>query len=793
MKRFLTLATTAALVLGSTNAVAFGATFTDINNVPWPGAATFINEAASLGLMSGYTENGQKYCKPRNNVTYCEATQLMYSIMKTYYKQDVTNETITKWKPIMDAYKIPSWAYNAVAYALDKGILVTNDLTKFMNGSTQKPANREDVGVIFGKALGKVYTVDMDATLTFKDASSISKAAVPYLDLLYDKNIMVGDDYNKFNPKVNINRSEMAVLSVKTYKLLTGTSSNTGSNSSSGSTTTTQTPSSGSVTGTIVNVSVLENGDLFCGVKTSNGTGLNLFGKKGTAKAYYDGKEIEFSEIGSGDSVTLSYANSDIKTITVTKSVNGIGTKQTFDLVDMTSNKITVKDGSKEKTYTMTDDVKVYLDDKSTTPSRIYSALDNGDDFTVTIYLNADDKVTKLYAITQNDNPKTGLLTKLDDDELTIKSNGKSYTFDVDSNVDVKDELTDLSFSNLKKNYDDTDFYVTLTTNTKNAVTKITVNYAEDELNGVLTNVTSRRLTIEAQGRSYTYDFDTDADVKVDGKSKDIDYLKDKYKDTSYRVALTLNRYDEVTDIVAIEETMENSKGIIQKISSSKIEIKDSNGETHAYELLDDTDDISVTLNGKSADFDDLKDKYKDYDYQAELSFKNKQVSKIVAVNTEANAGELRNIDKNEVSIMVDGDKLSFTLDSDVSVELDGDSITLTKFIDKFNDIDDVKNYDVKLTFNSSRSKVTKIKAETVSSRRNVKGDLTDISSSWLKIDGKKYYLSNSFDKNDDVYGDAKDYDDLRDRYNDGRGTDFELELRLDSSGDITRIDATKD
>lgn len=643
MKRFLTLATTAALVLGSTNAVAFGSTFADINTVPWPGAATFIDEAASLGLMSGYTENGKKYCKPRNKVTYCEATQLMYSIMKTYYKQDVTNETITKWKPIMDAYKIPSWAYNAVAYALDKGILVTNDLTKFMKGNTQQNANREDVGVIFGKALGKVYTVDMDAKLTFKDAGSISKASVPYLDLLYDKNIMVGDDYNNFNPKVNINRSEMAVLSVKTYKLLTGSGS---SGSTGGTTTKPETPSNGSVTGTIVNVSVLENGDLFCSVKTNTGTGLNLFGKKGTAKAYYDGKEIDFSEIGTGDSVSLSYANGDIKTITVTKSVNGIGSKQTFDLVDMTSNKITVKDGSKEKTYTMADDVKVYLDDKSTTPSRIYSALDNGDDFSVTIYLNADDKVTKLYATTKNDNPKSGLLTDLDDDELTIKVNGKSYDYDVDSNVDVKDELTDYSFSDLKKHYDDTDFYVTLTTNSKNAVTKITVNYAEDEVNGVLTDVTSRKLTIKAQGDTYTYNLDSDVDVKVDGKSKDIDFLKENHEKTSYRVSLTLNRDDDVTDIVAIEESMGESKGIIKRLSSSTIEIKNDKGDTFSYDLLDDTDDIDVTLNGKSADFDDLKDKYKEYDIRAELSFKNKQVSKIVAVNTEADKGELRAIER---------------------------------------------------------------------------------------------------------------------------------------------------
>lgn len=787
MKRFLTLATTAALVLGSTNAVAFGSTFADINTVPWPGAATFIDEAASLGLMSGYTENGKKYCKPRNKVTYCEATQLMYSIMKTYYKQDVTNETITKWKPIMDAYKIPSWAYNAVAYALDKGILVTNDLTKFMKGNTQQNANREDVGVIFGKALGKVYTVDMDAKLTFKDAGSISKASVPYLDLLYDKNIMVGDDYNNFNPKVNINRSEMAVLSVKTYKLLTGSGS---SGSTGGNTTKPETPSNGSVTGTIVNVSVLENGDLFCSVKTNTGTGLNLFGKKGTAKAYYDGKEIDFSEIGTGDSVSLSYANGDIKTITVTKSVNGIGSKQTFDLVDMTSNKITVKDGSKEKTYTMADDVKVYLDDKSTTPSRIYSALDNGDDFSVTIYLNADDKVTKLYATTKNDNPKSGLLTDLDDDELTIKVNGKSYDYDVDSDVDVKDELTDYSFSDLKKHYDDTDFYVTLTTNSKNVVTKITVNYAEDEVNGVLTDVTSRKLTIKAQGDTYTYNLDSDVDVKVDGKSKDIDFLKENHEKTSYRVSLTLNRDDDVTDIVAIEESMGESKGIIKRLSSSTIEIKNDKGDTFSYDLLDDTDDIDVTLNGKSADFDDLKDKYKEYDIRAELSFKNKQVSKIVAVNTEADEGELRAIDEDEITILVDGDKFTYDLDDDVEVTLEDDDYTLSKLI---KDFEDYENFDVKLKFNSSKSKVTEIEADYASSKREAKGDLDGISSSYIKVDGKKYYLSKDFDKDDDVYGDAKDYDDLDDKYDDGDGTDFIIKLKLNSSGEVTRIDAEKD
>ena len=779
MKRFLALATTAALLVGSTGISAYGSTFADINQVPWPGAATFIDQAASLGLMSGYSEDGKKYCKPRNNVTYCEATQLIYSIMKTYYKEDVSSSVVTKWQPIMEAYRIPSWAYNAVAYSLEKGFLVTSDLTKFMNGSTQQPANREDVGVLFGKALGKVYTVDMDATLSYADNASISKSAAPYLALLNSKKIMVGDDYNKFNPDVNINRSEMAVLSVKTYKQLTSDTSQSGD-------TTTTTPSNGSATGTVVASSVLENGNLFCSVRTSIGSGLNLFGVKGTAKAYYDGSEIDFSDIGSGDTVSLTYANGNIKTITVTKSANGIDSKETYDLEDITSTKVIVKDGSKEKSFSLASNVSVYLNEKSSSPSKLVSAMDDGDDLSVTLYFNSDNEVTKIYATAISDDPKTGLLTKLSDSSLTIKSDGKSYQYDVDDDVDVTDELTDLSFSDLKKYYSDTDYNVTLTTDSKGVVTKITVNYAEDDENGILTDVTSRKLTIEANGKDYTYDFASDVNVKVDGKTRDIDYLKDNYEDTSYRVALTIDRYDEVTDIVAIEESMGASEGIIDRITNSEIRIKDKDGDSHTYDLPDDTDDVDIKINGKSADFDELKDKYKDYKYSAKLSFKNKEVSKIEATNTEADEGELRNITEDEIKIRVDDSNFTYELSNSVDIEVDGDDYDLDDFIDEFND---GENFDVKLTFNSSNTKVTKIKAEYASSKRNVEGDLDDISSSWIKVDGEKYYLSDDFDEEDDISGDVDDYQELRDRFEED-GDDFEIELKLDSSGDVTSIEA---
>ena len=61
-KKIMALAIATMCMAGSVN-TAFASTFADINDVPWPGAAQYIDEAASLGLMAGYTENGKKLCK----------------------------------------------------------------------------------------------------------------------------------------------------------------------------------------------------------------------------------------------------------------------------------------------------------------------------------------------------------------------------------------------------------------------------------------------------------------------------------------------------------------------------------------------------------------------------------------------------------------------------------------------------------------------------------------------------------------------------------------------------------
>ena len=61
MKKFITFVTAASLLAGSMVMPVYGATFADIDTVTWSGFKPFLEQAADLGLMSGYNENGKKY------------------------------------------------------------------------------------------------------------------------------------------------------------------------------------------------------------------------------------------------------------------------------------------------------------------------------------------------------------------------------------------------------------------------------------------------------------------------------------------------------------------------------------------------------------------------------------------------------------------------------------------------------------------------------------------------------------------------------------------------------------
>lgn len=789
-KQILTLATTASLLMGSISVPAYAATtFVDINTVTWSGFKPFLNQAAELGLMSGYEENGKRYCKPRNNVTYCEAVQLMYSIMKAYTKQDVNDATVTKWKPVISAYNIPTWAYKATAYGLENSILTTAELNKLQGGT--KAANREDVGVIFGKAMDTVkgYDVKSGATLGYADKDAISATAVPYLELLYRVNLMVGDSDNKFNPKKNITRAEMAVLSVKSYNKLVenkGTETNRKT-----------------ATGTVTDCKTMQNGDIFL-TMTASGSSLSLFGVKGKVTAKYNGQTIALSDIKTGDTVKVTYEGQYMSSITVTYSKNGIKqtTEKKYELKDITDSKITVKDGSTEKKFYLDDDVEIRLDGKKSTVSKLSRALEDTS-YDVTLTLDKDEYVLKVVAVVNANNPTDGTATDVEDDEITIKSGKKEYTYTLASDVEVTYNGNTMKFSKFQRNYDDSNFVVSLKLDKNNRVSEIKITSMEDDYNGTLTFLNSKRIEFTAGSKTYQYNLSDDVTVRIDGKKSSVSALRESYRDgKAYTVSVDTNRDDEVTELLAVSKFSSNNKGKLSKINKRELTIV-AKEKDYTYGLADDVD---VTINGKNRDVSDLIDSYKDYSFNVTLGFdKNGDVCEITAEMADAKEGYLRDLveDKRTITVTAAGLNIKMDLASSVTVKLGGESISLTKLNSELDYAYGDSQIYVELGYNGS-GEVKTITAFWEDAR----GELVSVDRRAdeieVRIDGSKktfeistraefvYKLSAAADADDykrnlrydeDLYG----LQDFLDACSDARD-DCTVALTKDSKGKIVRI-----
>ena len=707
MKKFITFATAASLLMGSMAVPVYGATFADINTVTWSGFKPFLEEAAELGLMSGYDENGKKYCKPRNNVTYCEAVQLMYSIMKVYTGQDVSNTTVTKWKPVISAYNIPDWAYKAVSYGLENSILTTSDLNKLQGNANKintKAATREDVGIIFGKALDTVkgYDIKSGAALSYKDKGSVSAAAVPYLELLNRANLMVGDTDNKFNPKANISRAEMAVLSVKTYNKLTET----------------QAPvtSEKTAAGTVTTSSVMQNGDLFIVVKAATGESLSLFGTAGKVTAKYDGEKIGFDDIGEGDTVKVTYEGTTLKAIEVVYSKAGIGEEEeetreeTFELVDITERKITVLDGRDEEDFYLDEDVKITLEGKKSTVKKVADALEDAE-YDVTLTLDEDDYVLEAEVVLNDNNPTEGYVDDVDEDEITIKVGSKKYTYELAEDFDIEYDGKSMKFSKFEDEFEEGNFYVSLELNKDGEVDEIIVESMEDEYTGTLTYLGNKKLKFESGDEEYEYDYADDMEVEVDGKSSTLAKLQKAFKDDdkSFAVTVELDRDDDVELLSAKSKSAKNNEGELEDIDEDEITIIVDDKE-YTYDIAKDAD---VEINGKSRDVEDLIDYLGEYKFEVKLEFDDDdEVSLIEAELTEASEGELKDIveSKNKLTIVAASLSIDLTLADDVDVTLGGEDITLEELNDELDKIGGGANIYVELGFDK-KDKVDEIKA----------------------------------------------------------------------------------
>jgi hypothetical protein len=188
------------------------------NDIEGHWAKSYIERVEKNGLVTGY-ENGK--FKPDNNVTVLESLIMMSRLYKI--DDDIKEEIIDEYKSSLKTIKNISdyeWSLEPLSIAIELGI-VTEQAVKdmFAKETIFSDAKREEVAVLLTKAMGlneeakslKVYSIP------FKDIDEISGSARPYIYLMYEKKIMLGDNEKNINPKAKITRAEIATLLDKAF------------------------------------------------------------------------------------------------------------------------------------------------------------------------------------------------------------------------------------------------------------------------------------------------------------------------------------------------------------------------------------------------------------------------------------------------------------------------------------------------------------------------------------------------------------------------------------------------
>lgn len=174
--------------------------FMDSDDYSW--ASKSIERLGALGIFSG---NGKGYFNPKNNVTHAEAIAMVLKLTGNQKQAEAITTQPEYFRDLCDP-----WSYGYLKLALDKGIIIPEEDGRF---NPRTPAKRVDIAKYVVRALGMRDEAlqNMNATLNFRDASSIPANARGYVYVINDLKIMQGSN-NQFQPNKPITRAEMAVI-----------------------------------------------------------------------------------------------------------------------------------------------------------------------------------------------------------------------------------------------------------------------------------------------------------------------------------------------------------------------------------------------------------------------------------------------------------------------------------------------------------------------------------------------------------------------------------------------------
>lgn len=818
MKRKMAMALAAVLVAGSLPVTASAATFTDINEVSW--ASSTIQAVSDKGLINGY-EDGT--FRAKNNVTYSEAMVMVYNLMsKTGNLKTSATNTLSIYQSVLNTYKIPTWSQSTVAYGLSAQILMAADLPKFTTNGVSNPATRQDVAVMFGRALSEKYDIYAGTGVNYNDVWRISDEAMPYVDLLTRLGIVTGDDSGNFNPTANITRAEMAVMMNKTYDLLSNELANTGE----------------------ITEIVNHDGDYYdVDVKMDNGERNRLTLSDDNISVYNkDGsRELPISSLTKGDKVSLVFDGLVITKIylldeeaSAQEKYDAVG--YIYSLKDGYLNLESENTGETTK-YKINTNCTYYLDGKKTTESAIKDVIDDNSDKYVYAGLYTETKNEKVdgkrqdvlyanavYVTVKDEYTQTGEVTDFTSTTVYYKASGsnarKSADFASDCEFYIGDKKS--SAKDLEEMAESGTVYVKVTVNSKGKATKIVMTEDKFTDNTASSTYTVKgfnkdRIIVSRGGTSTTYEFGSTSDITYyiwekgatkwnevsfrgaesfyDGDDDKVDY------DTMY-ARMNFDKSGKITAIYMVKDgDRENAfgeaeeterKGTVEYIKDGKLKFKTSSTE---YTLQSKYDEDSLEIGGaptssltvltRMANCDDVT-------LYAEIKADGN--NKITDIEARLTAAEGKMIEYNGKDTSDSDKKNTLTLETP-----DGSQFKLKTVSNPKTDSDDYDAEDlqttgyrgssVKLEFNNDGeiSKIIVTDSKYNSGTKRVKGTAS-VDGSKIKIDGKSY----SWDSKTYITSSSFTYSskDMFERMLKDKDIEVYVEATISDSNKVERINA---
>lgn len=818
MKRKMAMALAAVLVAGSLPVTVSAATFSDINEVSW--ASSTIQAVSDKGLINGY-EDGT--FRAKNNVTYSEAMVMIYNLMdKTDNLKASATNTLPIYQSVLNTYKIPTWSQSTVAYGLSAQILMAADLPKFTTDGVSNPATRQDVAVMFGRALSEKYDIYAGTGVNYNDSWRISDEAMPYVDLLTRLGIVTGDDNGNFNPTANITRAEMAVIMNKTYDLLTNELSNTGE----------------------ITEIVNHDGNYYdIDVKMDNGErnklsisddNISIYNKDGS-------REMPISSLTKGDRVSLVFDGLVITKIylldeeaSAQEKYDAVG--YIYSLKDGYLNLESENTGETTK-YKINTNCTYYLDGKKTTESAIKDVIDDNSDKYVYAGLYTETKNEKVdgerqdvlyanavYVTVKDEYTQTGEVTDFTSTTVYYKASGsnarKSADFASDCEFYIGDKKS--SAKDLEEMAESGTVYVKVTVNSKGKATKVVMTEDKFTDNTASSTYTVKgfnkdRIIVSRGGTSTTYEFGSTSDITFyiwEGKWNEVSFkgaesfydeddLEDGQKpyDTMY-ARMNFDKSGKITAIyMAKDGDRENAfgeaeeterKGTVEYIKDGKLKFKTSSTE---YTLQSKYDEDSLEIGGaptssltvltRMANCDDVT-------LYAEIKADGN--NKITDIEARLTAAEGKMIEYNGKDTSDSDKKNTLTLETS-----DGSQFKLKTVSNPKTDSDDYDAEDlqttgyrgssVELEFNNDGeiSKIIVTDSSYNSGTKRVKGTAS-LDGSKIKIDGKSY----SWDSKTYITSSSFTYStkDMFERMLQDKDIEVYVEATISDSNKVERINA---